>query len=164
MTTKLTQKELKELFDYHPDGYLIWKPRKGNNQFNKAFANTRAGTSGDYPKIEIYGISYGAHRLIYAWHTGEWPEIVDHVDKNPRNAKIGNLRAATSSQNSCNQKVRVDNFLGIKNISQRPNGTYQVRITIKGKQYSGSKKTLEEAIEWRDSKLKELHGEFASRG
>lgn len=154
---------LKELLDY-VDDKLIWKERPGNAQFNKVFAGKEAGDNQEYSIVEIMGKRIGKHRVIYAWHTGEWPEIVDHKDRDPTNYKYSNLRAATFSQNSCNQKVRSDNALGIKNIHQKPNGTFQIRITVKGKQVSGTKRTLEEAIAWRDSKLLELHGEFSSTG
>ncbi|QBX06938.1 HNH endonuclease [Klebsiella phage Spivey] len=73
------------------------------------------------------------------------------------------MRKATSSQNSMNSRVRSDNEFGMKNI--RPKGnSFQVRIGKQGKSYTKTLKTLEEAIKWRDSKLAELHGEFANNG
>ncbi|EMF5533968.1 HNH endonuclease [Salmonella enterica] len=164
----ISKEELRRMFDYREDGNLIWKPREGDEHFNKIFAGTVAGSrqSTGHRVVELYNgsIAIGAHRLIYAWHTGEWPEIVDHKDKDSTNDRFENLRPATRSDNACNQKVRSDNHLGVKNIHRKTNGTYQVRITKHGKQVSKTLKSLEEAIKWRDTKLKELHGEFASTG
>lgn len=155
-----------DYFDYDSKGFLVWKPREGNTQFNKCFSGKIAGykQSSGHLNIELLGEVYGSHVLIYAWHTGEWPEIVDHKDKNPSNSRIENLRPATPSQNACNQKLRKDNKLGIKNVSLQRNGTYLTRVTKDGVTHGKSFTTLEEAIAWRNIKLVELHGEFASIG
>ncbi len=107
------------------------------------------------------------HRLIYEYNIGEIPTryCIDHIDGNRQNNHIDNLRLATISQNTCNQKKRKDNNTGFKNIKLRKNNTYQVRIQ-KNKKYVYNKtfKTLEEAIENRDIQLVLIHGEFHNLG
>ena len=108
--------------------------------------------------------SFKLHRLVYQYNNLDIDIsnlIIDHIDRNKLNNNLDNLRLATKSQNCCNQKVRVDNKLGVKNIKM--NGrSYVVRITKNKIVYHKSLKTLNEAIEWRDLKLKEIHKEFSS--
>ena len=105
---------------------------------------------------------------MYEAHKGTIPEnmVIDHIDNNPNNNNIENLRLASLSQNQFNRKVNKNNKLGIKNISietRTKNPTYSVRINKKKKQmYCKNFKTLEEAIEYKKIKLQELHGEFAN--
>jgi len=104
------------------------------------------------------------HRLIFQAHN---PSInilgfdIDHVNQNRLDNNIDNLRLATRSQNLCNIKFQKNNKLGIKNISKTKSNTFQVNIMKDKKNHSKSFKSLEEAIEYRDLKLDELHGEFA---
>lgn len=161
---KLTHSRLKELISYDPEtGEFTWLPRK---TLAKHLWNAKAGTYDKlgYLRIKVEGVQYLAHRLAFLYMTGEIPEgKIDHKDTNPSNCAWDNLREATSSQNSMNSCARADNQLGMKNI--RVKGTsFQVRIGKDGKSYTKTFKTLEEAIEWRDTKLLELHGDFANNG
>jgi len=67
--------------------------------------------------VSIEGKRIGIHRVIYAMHYGFMPEIVDHIDGNPLNNNIYNLRAATKSQNGMNQKLSSKNTSGYKGVS-----------------------------------------------
>jgi len=80
---------------------------------------------------------------------------VDHIDRNPQNNAIENLRWASYSTNKLNCGVQKDNQLGEKYIGKTKNNTYRFRI-IKYNKYVISEyfKTLEEAIEYRNEWLK----------
>ena len=89
---------------------------------------------------------------------------IDHKDINRLNNNIENLRACSHAENSRNMKIRKNNTSGYKNIRKTKFNTYIVSIRKTGKEYSKTLKTLEEAIEWRNIKLVELHGEFSNLG
>ncbi len=108
------------------------------------------------------------HRLIYEIYNGVIPEKmqVDHIDNNPQNNNIENLRLANHSENQHNQKVNKNNLSsGYKNITKTKYNCYTIRI-MKNKKtdYSKTFKTLQEAILNRDIQLKLIHGEFANLG
>jgi len=125
-----------------------------------------------YYQIQLYKNSkpkiFKLHRLIYQAHFGTIPDKmqVDHIDNNPKNNNIENLRLATNQQNSFNQKVRKNNLLtGYKCITKTKYNTYQVRIGKNNKVvYRKTFKTLEEAILNRDIQLKIHHGEYHNLG
>lgn len=102
------------------------------------------------------------HRFILNCNDND--KQVDHINHDTLDNRKSNLRICSSSENRCNVRVGNNNKLGIKNINLTRNNTYQVRITKNGKVIHKNFKTLEEAIEWRDNKLEELHGEFACKG
>ena len=108
--------------------------------------------------------SFRLHRLIFKYNNLDiniTDLIIDHIDRNRLNNNLDNLRIATKSENCCNQKVRVDNKLGVKNIKKNKN-SYLVRITKNKIVYHKSFEKLEDAIEWRNIKLKEIHKNFSS--
>jgi hypothetical protein len=69
-----------------------------------------------YIHVKIKAKSFKAHRLVFLYHHGYLPEIVDHIDGNKRNNKIENLRAATKEENCRNQKIRSTNKSGYKGV------------------------------------------------
>jgi hypothetical protein len=111
----LTQKQVKELFDYVPEtGELIWKVDRGTNK-------TRETTAGNLridgrKHIQINRSKYLVHRLVFLYHHGYSPRFIDHIDKNPSNNRIENLRACTPSQNQGNVLKRSNNTSGYKGV------------------------------------------------
>ena len=65
------------------------------------------------------------HRLIWEILFGEIPAgiCIDHIDRNPSNNKIDNLRLVTHKENMNNCKIRSDNKTGIVGVTySTPNG------------------------------------------
>ena len=111
----LTQSYLHELFEYK-DGSLYWKNSRAKNSVK---AGSRAGcvSSLNYRYIKINNISYKEHRLIFLMHHGYLPKIIDHIDANPANNSIENLRECTASQNRMNAKLNINSSSNIKGVS-----------------------------------------------
>jgi hypothetical protein len=77
---------------------------------------------------------------------------VDHIDRDPSNNHISNLRWVTSSENNQNKGYQCNNKLGIKNISyNKRDNIYQYEKTIEGTRVVKRFKTLDEAIQFKKS-------------
>ena len=107
---------LKEIFLYK-DGYLYWKQTLSS----RAIKNTIAGTlkQNGYWEIQHNKIRYYAHRLIWELFNGPIPDnfIVDHINRNPSDNRIENLRLLNQNQNLLNVKARSHNKSGYLGIS-----------------------------------------------
>jgi hypothetical protein len=100
-------------FDYQ-DGQLIRKIGR-INEIGSIAGCVHKGTG--YIHIKIKAKAFKAHRLIFLYHYGYFPEFVDHIDGNKQNNRIENLREASKQENSQNQKVRWTNSSGVKGVS-----------------------------------------------
>lgn len=76
------------------------------------------------------------HRVIYMMHHGEVPEMLDHIDMDPTNNKISNLRPATKSLNSQNRGAQSNTKWGLRGIYKDKWGGYYVHIRLNGKRHS----------------------------
>ena len=80
-------------------------------------------------------------------------EVIDHIDGNPINNSLNNLRVTTQAMNTRNGSMRSNNTSGYNGINwNKASNSYVVRLFIDGKrQYLGQRTTLEEAIILRNS-------------
>jgi hypothetical protein len=131
----ITADYLNDMYEYK-DGCLYYK--------KLAYKNTKAigdnvgyiAKSG-YITTKIKNKSYLLHRLIYLMHYNYLPEQIDHIDGNPVNNLIENLRDVTGSQNCMNKKLSKINTSGYKNIHFiKKINKYRVQIKVKGKPLS----------------------------
>ena len=85
------------------------------------------------------------HRIITDCPKGL---VVDHINRNPLDNRLSNLRICTVKENNNNRKVRNDNKVGYSGISYNSKqNIYIVRITEGSKRkYIGRYNTKEEAI------------------
>ena len=87
---------------------------------------------------------------------------VDHIDNNPSNNNIKNLRWATRKDNGYNRGKQKNNTTGFKGVAfNKPLNKYQAKIGINGKlKHLGYFETAEEASQAYEAKAEEVHGEF----
>lgn len=143
---ELTQEYVRSLFDYR-DGELYWRVSNSNRVKVGDLVGSDHGDG--YRIVMINRKNYRAHRLIFLYHHGYVPEFLDHIDGNPINNNIFNLRPATHQENMMNQK-KTKSVNG-KSTSSKYKGVYwnkqhkkwRSRITIDGKQKHLGKFTSE---------------------
>ena len=109
--------------------------------------------------------TYRVHRLVAQefLDNPDDKEYVDHIDGDPTNNHVDNLRYATPSQNCMNQKRRCNNTTGFKGVTfDKSLGNYQAQIQIGGRRRTlGHFATAELAYEAYKKKATEVYGEFA---
>ena len=131
---KMTQPMVRELFRYDKDkGELFWLTRLNN----RCRLDKPAGyLSNGYRVIIAYRGRYLAHRLTWLYHYGYFPEnFLDHIDRNPSNNHIENLREVSQSCNIKNTGNSTRNKSGVKGICwSKASKKWRVNISINQKQ------------------------------
>jgi len=141
------------------DGNFYWK----NPTSNRVKKGDLAQVYGQrYLHLSINGKRYTKHKLIFFIHHGYAPKIIDHIDGNPLNNQIDNLREADKYQNTWNAKVRKSSSIGLKGVTFHPQTKkYRARIRCKYKTYSlGLFETKEDAHQAYCKASMTLHQEF----
>ena len=127
MAQNIIPQSLCDSLDYNPDtGELIWAISPNNRAPKGASAGTTRPDG--YTSLCWKGKRYLLHRVAWKIHHGEEPgPLIDHIDGNPRNNAIRNLRNATRSINGMNRKA--------KGVYRHPtSGKWQAFIKVNQKQ------------------------------
>ena len=159
MANELDVDTARSIFEYR-DGVLYWKVRTSNRvRVGYPVGSLEQG----YLKTSVLGQRMLVHRIIFLIHHGYLPDIVDHVDCNPLNNCIDNLRAATNNQNKHNGKMRVNNTSGVKGVYwNNQKGKWQAQICVDGRTRNlGRYDLLSEAESVVKAARADLHKEFA---
>lgn len=162
----LTQEILKTIINYdEKTGELFWKRRDVSlfkaidnekrriaycEKWNRRFANKLAFTTtmkSGYKQGAIFCKLYNAHRIIWLYMTGEWPDQVDHKNGIRDDNRWENLQNVTKRENGKNQKKRSHNTSGFTGVVyHKRDSNWKAQISINGKPKSiGTFATKEEA-------------------
>ena len=162
MTRKIislpTQAELHTLLDYNPNsGLFTWRISRGT-----ACAGKPAGWQhkSGYVYIGLHGKSYKAHRLAWMYVYGVDPlGLIDHVDRNPANNRLTNLRTASDGQNNQNKRTYKNSVSGHKGVGwYARRGLWRARIQHENRVVLvGFFGSMEEAVAARSAAEKRLH-------
>ena len=119
---------IQQYFDYK-DGELYWKIDSAKN----VKAGDIAGNiqPNGRKRLRFNKKDYLVHRLVFLYHHGYAPKILDHIDGNPLNNKIENLREANIVQNGQNRKLNKNTATGMKNVS-KCGSKYRVQLNVNG--------------------------------
>lgn len=156
----MTKEQLKSLVVYQ-DGALYWRP---GVKYHRPYTKLGSVRKDGYSLVRINGIRYYIHRLIFLYHNGYFPPVVDHKDQDPRNNTIANLRAATRRQNQQNRRLRPNMTSKFKGVC-KPAGKDQwlATIIVEGKQLRlGWFDTETEGAKAYNTAAKKHFGDFAS--
>jgi hypothetical protein len=130
---------LKELYEYDPEAGRVRFAidRKCGRGRVRCKAGELAGSVNKGRRLlQADGVRLFEHRVVWALCKGKWPEMeIDHINGDPLDNHIENLRDVSSSVNKQNQrKARSDSssgFLGAHWNAQA--GKWQGRIRFSGK-------------------------------
>lgn len=168
MTSVLTYERANECFSYDPaTGVLTWKIDTGYKPLKGkpvgSFSHDRSGKKRLF--IRIGRKNYSGPRVIWLLIHRRWPlGDVDHIDGDPRNNRISNLRECSRTQNMANKRMHKNNACGVKGVywdtqAQRWKATV---IKDRRKHHAGSFLDKHDAGRAYLKKAEELFGEFAT--
>lgn len=156
---ELTQDTLRDVLYYNPKtGEFHWLVKPAS----RVHIGNRAGsreTERGYWVIGIAGKLYKAHRLAWLYVYGVFPKHLDHINRNPTDNRIKNLREATKLQNSGNSKTRRAGLKGA--YWHKPDRKWTSAVAGK---WLGNFNTEQEAHAAYCKAAKKVYGEFFNPG
>lgn len=124
---------INELLNYNPDtGVLTWKVTRNNRVKSGSVAGTVSKFG--HRAVRVDRMYILEHRAAWAITYGEWPKLdIDHINGDPSNNKISNLRHVSRCVNLQNQsKPHKDSRSGVLGVSMK-DGKWHARIFANGK-------------------------------
>lgn len=145
--TDLTAQRLRELMQYDPEtGIFVWRIKPNRNIRIGDVVGTSRG-AGECLQTKIDGYFYRLHRLAWLYIHEAWPNAdIDHVDGNPQNNAIANLRDVTRSVNLQNRRRAMghNTTSGLLGVSKKRN-RWRARIRAEGRDIVSYHDTAAEA-------------------
>lgn len=148
----------------HETGTLTWRKRpvwifkEGGKSalhtskiWNGRYAGKEALTAlcKGYRKGSVRDTAIEAHRVVYCHKHGKWPRFqIDHIDGNPLNNSIENLRDVSPIENTRNRSMSHQNKSGHNGVHWcKKDKRWIAQISIKNKsKHLGQFRKIEDAI------------------
>lgn len=162
----ITQSDLKDILRYDSaTGAFFWLVTRGKARVGSEAGKLRRASDRYVSKVIcIRGRSYKAHRLAWLYVYGCWPDgEIDHINNDPLDNKIANLRVATHAQNLRNQRLSMANTSGVKGVTwNAATSSWKAQIKVSGKcLHLGLFRSLDDAAFVRKQAEQKEFGEFA---
>lgn len=166
---------LRQLFTYDPEtgeirhasrhaGLFATKHGWAIFQGRKLAGRIATSRRNKYLCVSFCGTLYYAHRVAWKMHYGIEPtkHDLDHINGDPMDNRIVNLREASRSQNTMNTPVRSDSASGVRGVKWfAPSKKYLAHIGVNGERFHlGLFDTIQEAQKAYVAAAQKLHGEF----
>ena len=163
----MTPEDARYLWNYNAEtGSITWRVADSN----KIVVGQEAGyfhrNRGGNKILHRYGKDHYATKIIWLIVHGREPlkgYVIDHINRDPTDNRLVNLRECTKSQNGINRGNNTNNRTGYKGVSYNKRDRKFV-AWIKCNyvnNYLGSYDTAKEAAQAYKMKAIELFGEFA---
>ena len=125
--------KIEELFYYDSEtGDLYWKVDRKKTKAG-SLAGSKHGCG--YISVETGGKGYLVHRIAWKLFYGVWPVGIDHINGNPADNRIVNLREADQSINNKNSSKPCNNTSGVVGVYWfKPTKNWMAAIGVDGKQ------------------------------
>ncbi len=152
----ITQELVKELFEYK-DGKFYRRIKNNSRHVVGEIAGSLHPKG--YRYVSINKKTYAEHRLIWLYHYGQLPKIIDHINQVKDDNRIENLRQATNTQNQANKtkrKILSSVFKGV--CWKKMNNKWEAQIS--GKYLGLFDSEIDAAIAYNNAAV-ELFGEYA---
>lgn len=156
---ELSAARARELLHYEAEtGIFTWAV----NRRGPAKAGDVAGTrmKNGYRKIGIDGREYLCHRLAWLVTSGSWPaHQIDHINGDPGDNRLENLRPATNAENHQNlglRKTNTSGHVGVTWFADRGKWVAQIHVAGKHKCLGYFDDKLDASTAYRKAKA-ELH-------
>ena len=174
------QAYLQECLEYDPEsGLLRWKTRplsmfatsRDWNSWNRRFAGKLAFNvvnSDGYRVGGLCGELHSAHRIIWKLVTGETAKDIDHLNGDPSDNRIANLRSCDHQTNLRNARCRRRSKSGVTGVYwNTAAGKWVAQMRVPELSVGKTFTSLSKATQWRKQKQRELgfserHGERAA--
>lgn len=154
-----SQSELVGRFSYDPLTGHVTHAKPG------ALNGRRAGSEHfrkDGSKRNRVLLGFCEHRVIWQMVHGSIPDgmVIDHIDGDPFNNRLANLRCVTDRQNGLNRKVHKNSSTGFPGVYKTKGGRFRARAVVNGRVVGlGTYETIEQAIAAR-KEATDAHGEL----
>jgi hypothetical protein len=145
-------------------GKLFWKKKVAS----KVVVGQEAGSTraDGYKLIQVNKRRYLVHQVIFALKHKYFAKELDHINGNPFDNRVENLRAVNRHENNYNRRTPSHNTSGIKGVFMQKRGkTWSARLTTKSKLFRvGGFATKELAFEFLTLWRELAHGVYANTG
>jgi hypothetical protein len=161
MKPRLTAERLREVLRYAPaTGRFFWRVRLGGAAPGREAGRPRPT---GYSVISVDGIFTYAHRLAWLYVHGRHPDgVIDHINGDPSDNRIANLRDCTQGENRRNTRSRaISGFKGVYRSKKKLDRWYARIVLNKKPLYLGSYGSAQDAADMYDRAARHCHGQFA---